>query len=112
MLPPQTVPHLPQFRASVLRLVSQPSPEVALQSPKGALHAPITHRLLAHEAAALANAQTLPQVPQLATLFVRLSSQPLAALPSQLPKPPLHAPRVQTPFTQLAPALVKAHTLP
>jgi hypothetical protein len=52
---------------------------------------PVLHELktpteLTQEAAALANVTAVPQVPQFLTSFVRLTSQPLAGLLSQLPK--------------------------
>jgi hypothetical protein len=45
-----------------------------------------------------------PQLPQLAVLVLRLVSQPLAALLSQLPYPVVHAPMPHVPIVQVAPA--------
>jgi hypothetical protein len=47
---------------------------------------------------------TLPHAPQLALLALRSASQPLAALPSQSPKPALHA-TPQAPLAHAGPAL-------
>lgn len=55
---------------------------------------------------------TRPQVPQLATVLVRFVSQPLVALPSQLPKPVVQVPSTQALAAQLAAALAKVHTRP
>jgi len=54
--------------------------------------------------------QTLPQLPQAATL-VRLTSQPLPALLSQLPKPALHV-MLQVPELQFAVPFVVLQALP
>ena len=54
--------------------------------------------------------QTLPQVPQAATV-VRLTSQPLPALLSQLPKPLLHV-MLHVPELQLAVPFVVLQALP
>lgn len=89
------LPQAPQFATDVLRFVSQPfaalpsqlpsvdgeqavviphvPPEQVGENPPGAVHA------LEHE-------------PQRFTFVLRFVSQPLAALPSQLPKPVEHAP--------------------
>ena len=57
--------------------------------------------------------QTVPQVPQLVRLEPRLVSQPLKALPSQLPKPAMQAPSPQTPAVHVALALSgRGHAVP
>jgi hypothetical protein len=80
------VPQRPQLPTLLVTLVSQPSPALALQSPKPTLQVvpqvPAAQRAVALEPAA----QTRPQAPQLATVVRRSTSQPLAATPSQLPK--------------------------
>ena|SRR5664280_2434493 len=55
--------------------------------------------------------QTWPQVRQLLISELRLISQPLAALPSQLPKPALQVPIAQVPLLQVAEAFVYAQTV-
>jgi hypothetical protein len=52
-----------------------------------------------------------PQPPQL-PLVLRLVSQPLAALPSQFPKPALHEAMAHEPLAQVAVALVREHATP
>jgi hypothetical protein len=80
-------PHIPQLVALVLRLVSQPLAALPSQSPKPALQLS-PHAPAAHVAVALAPAaHILPHIPQFAALVRRSISQPLTALPSQLPKP-------------------------
>jgi hypothetical protein len=86
----QTVPQVPQWLRSVVRLTSQPLAGLPSQSAKPVLqvnpHVPPVQLLVA-----LARAgQTLPQAPQLVTELVRLASQPLERLLSQLPKPVAH----------------------
>lgn len=103
-------PHAPQL-VSVFRLVSHPlvgSPsqfakpdaQVGTQTPAVQVVVP------------LAFEQTLPQEPQFATLVFRLASQPLAATPSQLPKPALHVRMPQAPDEQVAVAFRREHTMP
>jgi hypothetical protein len=55
--------------------------------------------------------QTLPQVPQWLTLVWVLTSHPLAALPSQLAKPPEQT-MPQVPPLHVAVPLLLLHTLP
>ncbi len=43
--------------------------------------------------------QAVPQLPQLVTLVLKFASQPLLALPSQLPNPPVHV-GTHTPVVQ------------
>ncbi len=105
-----TLPHAPQWAALVLRLVSQPSALTPLQSPKPGEHAMVQRPLL-QSAEPLALPQTTPQAPQLPTL-PRLASQPLAALPSQLPKPVLQLATVHAPPAHPAVALGSEHAAP
>ena len=78
-------PHAPQFSRSVAVLTSQPFVAIPSQLPKPALHvkpqAPAEQVVVA-----LARAgQTFPHLPQWIGLVAKFASQPLAALPSQLP---------------------------
>lgn len=76
------------------------------------MQAPIAHVPLLQVADALANVHLVPQVLQLLTSVLRLTSQPLAAEPSQLPKPAVQAPNVHVLLTQLAAALANVHLVP
>jgi hypothetical protein len=67
-------------------------------------HAPATHAVAAPHAR--------PHAPQWALLVWVLVSHPLAALPSQLPKPVAQAPSAHAPPAQVAAALAKLHTVP
>jgi hypothetical protein len=84
----------------VVRLVSQPSAALALQSPKPAAQVATVQRPPAHPAVALGTSQAVPQPPQLRGSPVRSTSQPLVALRSQSPRPALHVARPHTPATQ------------
>lgn len=103
----QGVPQLPQL-LFVLRLVSQPSLAVPLQSWNPGLHVLRAHDPDAHEAVALGKLQLCPQAPQSVSVFSEVS-HPFAVLPSQFAKSGLHVPIWQAPPKQLAAALVKAH---
>jgi hypothetical protein len=82
----QLVPHAPQLLTVLVRLTSQPLLALPSQFPKPAVHVKL-HVLEAHTAVALvAPVQTRPHAPQLPVAVVRLTSQPLLALPSQSPK--------------------------
>jgi hypothetical protein len=102
----------PQCVALLEKFASQPSTALLLQSPKPPLHE-IPQALPAQVLAALGRVgQAAPQAPQWATELVRLVSQPLPALPSQLPKLVLQA-KPQVPEAHVALALLgAAHTLP
>ena len=67
-------------------------------------HAPPTHEL----PTAL---HGTPHAPHDVLLLDRFVSQPLLALPSQLPNPPLHAPSAHAPFAQVAPAFGNEHAV-
>lgn len=82
----QTTPHAPQFSA-VLRLTSQPFAGLPSQSPVRNGHAS-THRDMRHCAPIPgASRHAAPHAPQFAGLALSSVSQPLAASPSQSPKP-------------------------
>jgi hypothetical protein len=112
--PPHTTPHAPQFVLLFCVLVSQPFATLPSQLAKPALHEATVHMPDEHALLPLATAaQVVPQAPQLDTLDCVLVSQPLALLPSQLPKPALqlampHAPIVH----EAAPLLGVAQTVP
>ena len=80
----QAPPQRPQLDGVVLRLTSQPSVALALQSAKPAAQA-MPHEPAAQVAVALVALHALPQRPQFATLVARAVSQPLEATPSQSP---------------------------
>ncbi len=72
----------------------------------------IWHVLAVHADVALGRLHETPQAPQLARLDVVSVSQPLAAMPSQLPKCGLHATTVQAPAPQpLTIVLARAQTV-
>jgi hypothetical protein len=90
--------HTPQLFASVWVFVSQPFEAWPSQLEKPALHALITQLPVAQVAVALARLQAVPHEPQLVSV-VRLVSQPLVALLSQLPQPALQV-KLQAPELQ------------
>src|SRR5207244_2296935 len=87
----QAPAQLPQWSRSLLRLTSQPFATFPSQLAKPALQV-IVHCDETHAAVPFVALQPAPQAPQFATLFVVLTSQPFAALPSQLAKPASQAP--------------------
>ena len=95
----------------VLRGVSHPLASAASQLPEPALQLPITQLPPAHVGVALARAHALPQDPQLPGVL-RGVSQPLAALPSQLPQPLSQPPIAQLPAKQAGVACARVHALP
>jgi hypothetical protein len=98
--PPQTVEQLPQCCGSLWVLISQPLLlAFASQFAKPALQAMAQLPAL-HEGVPLLALQAAPQALQCGTLVLRLTSQPLPVVPSQLPNPTLqetiwHDPVVQ-----------------
>lgn len=105
------VPHSPQLATLVRTLVSHPSSGSRLQFAKPAAHA-MLHRPAAHIAVPLVELQTSPQAPQLRGSVLVLTSHPLAAFASQLPKPAAHAVTVQADDAHPAVALASEHTRP
>ena len=110
----QAVPQVPQFKASFVVVVSQPSPTLPLQLPKPAaqviLQTPAEQLGVPWELL-----QAAPQVPQLVALLLVSASQPFAAfapLISQFWKLPLQDVIVQVPATHAPTALAGAHTEP
>lgn len=106
----QEFPQVPQL-AVVVRLVSQPSPTLPLQLPHPPLHE-MEHALSAQDGVPLVALQAVPQAPQLATSLVRFFSQPLLALPSQLPYPGSQTPSVQVPPGHDSAALARSQSCP
>ena len=85
-------PHAPQWAGVLAVFTSQPLDGSSSQLAKAPLHMVIWQDPPRHTSAALASAQARPQPPQW-VIEVRVStSQPLAALPSQLAKPAAQAP--------------------
>jgi hypothetical protein len=96
--------HAPQWVEELAVFTSQPLAALPSQSAKPAAHDATTHRPPAQALVALARAQRVPQAPQLVALVLSEVSQPLAALPSQSPKPASQA-KVHARLAQRAAAL-------
>jgi hypothetical protein len=93
-------PQSPQFSALVFRSISQPLVRaLPSQLPHPELHA-MEQLPVAHAAVPWLVLHAAPQDPQLATLVLRLVSQPLPELPSQSPCGDVHEATPQTPPTQ------------
>jgi hypothetical protein len=108
---PQALLHAPQLARSLWVFTSQPLTALPSQLAKPVSQVVSWHAPLVHADAPLEKRQVKPQAPQLLTL-VSAVSQPLPALPSQLPKLVLQA-KPQVPDAQVALALLgAAHTLP
>ncbi len=109
----QRLPQRPQWATSVASVVSQPSPAVALQSAKPALHGPIAQTPAEHVAAALAKEHARPQAPQLDTVVVEVG---LAAVGHHAvavaEARAARAERAHAPDAQVALAFAKEHALP
>jgi hypothetical protein len=86
----QVVPHAAQCEL-VFSCCSQPLVACPSQLPQPVLHVPSAHTLFTQLADAFGKLQILVQLPQACALLVRLVSQPLPTLPSQLPQPVLQA---------------------
>ena len=97
------VPQAPQWSGSLARLVQVPA---QLRCPVWQLtpHWPAEHTVPL--------GQTVPQAPQLVLLVLVLTSQPLAASPSQSAKPAAQAASVQAPALQRVVALGSAQARP
>ncbi len=100
----QTVAHVPQLLGSLLVLASQPLAVTLSQLAKPALQLAIPHVLNAQLAVEFGNEHTVPQPPQLVTLFVMLISQPSADKPLQSRVPAGHELSTQLPAVQTKPA--------
>jgi len=83
-------PHMPQWAALVRVSASQPLAALPSQLAKFAAQAVRVQAPAVHAPVPLAGAQARPHAPQFA-MVSRVVSQPLAALPSQLPRPAAQA---------------------
>jgi hypothetical protein len=107
----QPLPQEPQFDRDVFVLTSQPVDARPSQFPNPVLQA-MVHAPSEHPGEPFVPLHADPQAPQCAALVSVLVSQPFTALPSQLPKPALQAPSVQTPLTHDSAAFARLHTAP
>jgi hypothetical protein len=102
-------PQPPQWAVLVLVFVSQPFTALPSQLPNPALqdgtHAPDVQVVVP-----FAFTHCVPQLPQFERLVFVLVSHPVEALPSQLPNPALHVPRVHAPPGHVSAALARLHT--
>jgi hypothetical protein len=94
----QVLPQVPQLFVATWVLVSHPLILLPSQSPKPEEHVGVQTPAL-QTVVPLGLAHTVPHAPQLLVVELRLVSQPLLRLASQLPQPLAHA-GVQTPATQ------------
>jgi len=110
-MPTQKLPHMPQCRRAVSRFSSQPFAGERSHSPKFVLQPTKAHEPLAQSPVPPGGAQREPQLPQ--SVSVRSdTSQPVAAMRSQSPRPASHR-REHVPPAQTAVAPgPEGHTLP
>ena len=94
------LPHPPQLRASLERLTQLP-PQNVVPGAHTLAQLPLEH--------AVPGPQLRPHDPQLPLLLARLVSHPLAAEPSQSPKPGTHAAMPHAPPAHIAVAKGSAH---
>jgi hypothetical protein len=85
----QTLLHMPQWTFDVLVFVSHPLFRLLSQLAKPAAHMG-EHRPLEHDVEPFAFVHVVPHMPQFIELFVVLTSQPFAYMPSQFWKPIAH----------------------
>jgi hypothetical protein len=107
----QPLPQAPQFPTLVCVLVSQPLDAMPSQSAHPATHVG-TQAPAVQVVVPWALAQALPQAPQFDELVWRFVSQPLTVLPSQFPKPELHALSAQVPPLHVAVAFARLQATP
>ena len=107
-----TVPQAPQLFRSLVRLVSQPVAVIPSQLPQPRSQVPMPQVLAEHVAVACAKLQRFMHAPQFEVLLVRFVSQPLDAIPSQLPQPALHPPMAHAPLIQDCVVCARLQTLP
>lgn len=105
-----TLPQEPQLPVLVWVFTSQPFATLPSQFAKPALQV-MPHALPEQNAVPFVPLHALPQLPQWLAVFVVFTSQPFAALPSQLPNPALQV-MPQFPPPQVAVPFVELHTLP
>ena len=106
------LPHIPQCDVLVPRFTSQPLAGFVSQSAKPALQLATAQRPVAHAAVAFGRLQAVPHVPQFVAELVTSTSQPLAALMSQSPRPVAHAATPQRPIAHAAVALGRLQRIP
>jgi hypothetical protein len=106
----QALPHAPQFCTLLELFVSQPLPGIPSQSRKLPLQTGV-QAPPAQLVVPLAFVHTVPQPPQFDEFVLVLVSHPFVALPSQLPKPALHA-GTHAPPLQLVVPLAFVQTWP
>ena len=98
------VPQPPQLFTSFVVLVPQVAPGGQVARPAPQVLYP--HPVLVQTGVPPVVGHLVPQALQLLISELRLISQPLVALPSQLAKPELHVPIAQVPLLQVAEAFV------
>jgi hypothetical protein len=105
------LPHVEQCEGLLVVLVSQPFAGFPSQLPKPPLQLWTWQLPPPHVATPFATAHALPHAPQWVVLLSAVS-QPLAMLPSQLPKPVVQPASAHIPALQDALPLAKEHALP
>jgi hypothetical protein len=106
------IPQPPQCARALCVSTSQPFAALPSQFAKPMLQLAIPHEPIAHEPVAFAGAHAIPQPPQCARALCVFVSQPLAALPSQLPKPALQLAIPHAPIAHEGVAFATVHALP
>jgi hypothetical protein len=104
----QARPQAPQCCVDDVVLASQPLVALPSQSAKPAVQVSAQRPPVQAGTALSAPMHTVPQAPQWETLVAVAVSQPLAALPSQSPKPAAHMATVHWPIVQAAVALARS----
>lgn len=113
VIPPvHTLPHPPQFIESLVVLISQPLPGFPSQSTKPVLQALIAHADALQTAVAFCKTHLFPQLMQLATSLVVLTSQPSPAILLQSAYPAAQDAMAHIDDVHVAVALFNAHTWP
>jgi hypothetical protein len=105
------LPQAPQCETLLVVLVSQPFAALPSQLPKPAVHEATRHEPEAHVAEPFATEQPTPQPPQCVVLLSGVS-QPLLALPSQLPKPVVQPASAHEPALHAAVPFAYEHDRP
>jgi hypothetical protein len=104
--------HAEQFAGSVSVFTSHPFVGDPSQSAHPALQLATVQVPFEHDGTALAGAHTAPQAPQLFTSRLLFVSHPSVGSPLQSPRGARHVSIRHTPWSHLAAALVKLHTVP
>jgi hypothetical protein len=105
-------PQRPQWFGFTVVIVSQPLLGFASQSPVPAGQPEIPHTPIVHDAVAPIAGHALPHIPQWVTELLSSVSQPLAAIPSQSPKPVSQLATAHIPIAHEAVAWGSMHRLP